>query len=608
MKIASKIALLLLLLGATFAVAANNITQVQHVIIVIQENRTPDNLFNQDAVLVANGGHVQPNLPGQPTNSGLCLQQGTENPITLYSRDLYTCFDPQHSHGPHGLSTKGAWETTWDGGGMDGACSDNLADNSCGGGPSCLTNGPHSSDTCPYAYVDNSIWTTSGSPYDRILDPYFQIANQYGFANYMFQTNQGASFPAHQFLFSGTSAPDAFGDTQGSNCGDTNHPCYQWFDAENSLGSANDPGGCIAYTTDLAYDIDLDTSKHESEAYWPPAPVHHAGFPCYSHPTMADLLDGAGLSWRYYLREKGVSLWTAPQAFYNICNPTGPGPGGSCQGNPIGMGDWNYDVEPFVPCPGSGPYATDCAPILTDIGNCQLPAVSWVIPDGNWSDHANKGAPGDGGPSWVAAIVNAVGQDTTCENHVGYWSDTVILVTWDDWGGWYDDVVPPDCATSPCTGYFGGLNGNGKQYVYGFRVPLLVVSAYTKQCSGAQCQDGFTGYISGPPSNPDCAPPNTYCHDFGSILNFIEYAFGLTQGGIGDSHWPYADKFVMDTAAPPNNFSLYDFFNFNPSSFHAFQPINGAKYPPSCFHGPTTAQCFGSNYPDDPDGDANESD
>ena len=71
--------------------------------------------------------------------------------------------------------------------------------------------------------------------------------------------------------------------------------------------------------------------------------------------------------------------------------------------------------------------------------------------------------------------------------------------------------------------------------MYGFRVPLLVISAYAKP-----------GYISGggvyPPS---CAPPNYYCHDFGSILNFIEYVFGLGQ--IGDVNYPYADHYVMDT-------------------------------------------------------------
>ena len=43
-----------------------------------------------------------------------------------------------------------------------------------------------------------------------ILDPYFQLAEQYGFANYMFQTNQGPSYSAHQFLFSGTAAPIAY--------------------------------------------------------------------------------------------------------------------------------------------------------------------------------------------------------------------------------------------------------------------------------------------------------------------------------------------------------------------------------------------------------------
>jgi hypothetical protein len=64
----------------------------------------------------------------------------------------------------------------------------------------------------------------------------------------------------------------------------------------------------------------------------------------------------------------------------------------------------------------------------------------------------------------------------------------------------------------PC----GYSNGTGQQYVYGFCVPLMVVGAYAKP-----------GYVSGAHVNPplDCQH-NTYCHDFRSILNFIEYAFG----------------------------------------------------------------------------------
>jgi hypothetical protein len=63
------------------------------------------------------------------------------------------------------------------------------------------------SGTCPqkaqFRFVNNA---------NHVVDPYLQLATQYGWANYMFQTNQGPSFPAHQFLFGGTSAPSAATD------------------------------------------------------------------------------------------------------------------------------------------------------------------------------------------------------------------------------------------------------------------------------------------------------------------------------------------------------------------------------------------------------------
>jgi phospholipase C len=147
------------------------------------------------------------------------------------------------------------------------------------------------------------------------------------------------------------------------------------------------------------------------------------------------------------------------------------------------------------------------AQILTDIANCNLPAVSWVIPNGADSDHAagNKGT----GPAWVASIVNAVGTQPACAGSETYWDDTVIFVTWDDWGGWYDHV-PPFLADGP--------NGKwGRGYTYGFRVPLLVVSAYTP---------------AGTVSNET--------HDFGSILRFVERNFNLGRIGPGN----YADAWA----------------------------------------------------------------
>jgi hypothetical protein len=131
-------------------------------------------------------------------------------------------------------------------------------------------------------------------------------------------------------------------------------------------------------------------------------------------------------------------------------------------------------------------------------------------------------------------------------------------------------------------------------------VPLLVVGAYVRQVT----LQG--GHVSGPNVYPPiCAPPNTYCHDFGSILNFIEYTFGTGQTSLGEisPEYHYADALVMDKGAFPNDYSLYDFFDF--TTFHQFRPINGAKYQPSCFHSP--GGCF-TSYPVDPDNDANESD
>ena len=73
--------------------------------------------------------------------------------------------------------------------------------------------------------------------------------------------------------------------------------------------------------------------------------------------------------------------------------------------------------------------------IFNDISNGALPAVSWVIPDDADSDHPGNPAV-DNGPSWVASVVNAVGQSR-------YWNSSVIVVLWDDWGGIYDNGCRP---------------------------------------------------------------------------------------------------------------------------------------------------------------------
>ena len=222
--------------------------------------------------------------------------------------------------------------------------------------------------------------------------------------------------------------------------------------------------------------------------------------------------------------------------------------------------------------------------IYTDINNCQLPAVSWVIPDKKWSDHANENE--GTGPYYVANIVNGIGW-STCTDTVGsaqvpYWQDTVIFILWDDWGGWFDHVPPFQLG--------GQGNGWGKSYTYGFRVPFLVVSAYTPA--------GYvSGAISGTPTYP---PPPNVTHDFGSILRFIEKNFSLQLGGI-DPLYPFADGFAPDANAPGG--SLADFFPIPANNPRVFQgiPID-PRYGQSYFQNYFTVT-NPSDTPDGPDAD-----
>jgi phospholipase C len=365
-------------------------SKIQHVVIIFQENRTPDNLF-QDPVLISNGADIQSygvNSQGQTIQLGQ-LDLGTvgTNPDN---------YDLVHSH--LSFTQMCDLNASTNVCAMDGA--DRVAVG-CGGGgvTGCAPATPQ------FKYVN---------PAD--VQPYFQMAEQYTFADRMFQTNQGPSFPAHQFIISGTSAP-----TAGSNL----------FVAENPTGPGqpDDFTGCTAPPTETVNQID-------------PSSVETAIYPCFEHPTLTDLLNTAKVSWRYYAPSAG-SIWTAPNAIQHMCGPNATPPNATaCVGS-----DW---VNNVVLATSQNP-----AQVLTDIANGQLASVSWVIPNGLESDHAleNDGS----GPSWVSSIVNAIGNSS-------YWSNTAIFITWDDWGGWYDHVAPKM------------LNS----YEYGFRVPMIVVSPYAK--------------------------------------------------------------------------------------------------------------------------------
>ncbi len=117
--------------------------------------------------------------------------------------------------------------------------------------------------------------------------------------------------------------------------------------------------------------------------------------------------------------------------------------------------------------------------ILRDITHCNLSQVSWVIPDGRG---LTMQIPNDLSV-WVAAVINAIGNNPTCPPRhrmqgQTYWDNTVIVVTWDDWGGWSDNQPAKVLGGLPCKFTTRPTPCPG-DYQFGFRVPLLVVSAYT---------------------------------------------------------------------------------------------------------------------------------
>lgn len=466
---------------------------INHVVIIDQENRTVDNLLGSNSpanpfylpgLIVSTSGRGHTTLDGKKTvfsiqSVAVPLASSLGSKGSIDSDD----YDPDHSHEPAWINACDAPSITDPSSecAMDGF---NLVTVSCDDGAT----------GCPAPAYPTYAYVRYGD-----VAPYFEIASQYGYANYMFQTNQGPSFPSHQFTFSGTSQ---------SGVGDEPN----WFVGENKVPEDGDYG-CIASSDSKVGQID-PLSQAEVSIY-----------PCFTHNTMADLFSNhvPEITWTYYTPTQG-SLWSAPDAISTICINED----GVCTGPYWTKGAANGYID------------TKPSNVLIDIGNCDLKQMNWVIPTGLESDHA--GMTDGSGPSWVADIVNKIG-NSACTDVVNgrtltYWEDTVILITWDDWGGWYDHVVPPPVSRR--------APSEASSYVYGFRVPLLVVSAYTS-----------AGTVS-----------NQYL-DFGAMLKFVEEVFGNIGTISSDPSNPYADEYAYD--------DLHEFFDFNQHArpFESIQsPLN----------------------------------
>jgi len=178
--------------------------------------------------------------------------------------------------------------------------------------------------------------------------------------------------------------------------------------------------------------------------------------------TVADLFMNSSISWKYYessLQENGYPQAKKTQTVFSFWNPFA---------SKFTSYTHNY-VPHFVP-------NTD---IFTDLQNNTLPQVSWVIGDSYWSEHPPSSS--KIGMIWTTKVIDAIMNSPE-------WNSTAIILTWDDYGGYYDHVAPP----------------NVDQYGNGIRVPAIIISPYAKP-----------GYID-----------HTQ-YEFESMLKFMEWRFDL---------------------------------------------------------------------------------
>ncbi len=359
---------------------------IQHIVIIVQENRSFNNLFE--------------GFPGATTASSGEISNGTT--VQLAQIGLALTWDIEHDAQGYFDSCNGTGSVP---------------------GTDCRMNGfndetAYCGRQCPVKYPQYSYVPQSETK------PLFAIAKQYVLADQMYASNfDASSFISHQYIIAGQAEASV------------NYPFGDW--------------GCEGGSGDEINTI--GPQRQIPEGYEEP---------CYTDTTLGQEADGAGVTWAFYTSTVNGDggIWSAYQANKYVYYGT----------------DWKNDI------------ITPQTQFFSDVSNGNLRQINWVTPTCENSDHA--GCNSDTGPSWVASLVNAIGESQ-------YWKNTAIFIFWDDYGGWYDPEPPAYVD-------YDGL---------GMRIPMLIVSAYAKK------------HVSHVP------------YEHGSILKFAEDTFGLPRLSASDT-------------------------------------------------------------------------
>jgi len=249
---------------------------------------------------------------------------------------------------------------------------------------------------------------------------YWTYAKDFVLQDHMFEPNASWSLPSHLFLVSEWSA----------FCTQHDNPSR----CVNALQTrpAERPVGVPAFYGGETGAVNTGTK---------------AGQPIYAWTDLTYLLYKSHVSWGYYVVTGTEPDCENPAA--ETCAPVNQSANTPGIWNPL---PW-FDT---VKADGQLGDIQSVDHFYASARAGTLPAVSWVVPSGTVSEHPP--APVSYGQSYVTSLINAVMNSPD-------WDSTAIFLAWDDWGGFYDHVMPPS------------VDQNG----YGLRVPGLVISPYARR-------------------------------------------------------------------------------------------------------------------------------
>ncbi|MBV9416328.1 MAG: alkaline phosphatase family protein, partial [Solirubrobacterales bacterium] len=245
----------------------------------------------------------------------------------------------------------------------------------------------------------------------REIPNYWAYAENYVLQDHMFEPNASWSLPQHLYMVSEWSAF-----------------CSNPLDPSSCRGDLQNPN------PDSTLDATAFATPNDGQLH-------------YAWTDITYLLHQQNVSWGYY-----VFQGSEPDCENDSSMSCAP-----VQQGPTTPGIWN-PLPSFTDVTQDGQLGNiqSLSKFFTAAKNGTLPAVSWINPNGVVSEHPP--ALVSAGQTYVTGLVNAIMQSPD-------WNSTAIFLSWDDWGGFYDHVVPPI------------VDRNG----FGLRVPGIVISPYAKQ-------------------------------------------------------------------------------------------------------------------------------